>query len=123
MGTPLHDAIKEKILDPALKDRHHMIKGEIVSYNNIMNRANVLVDNRYGIGKKIFNGVPVQIGSGGVHSAGPFVGSEVWITFIGGNVFYPRIVSLADENYQYHTREALRHSRKGALIPDSLMRL
>lgn len=99
-----------------------MIKGVVTSYNNIMNRASVEVDNRYGVGKRVLNGVPVQLGAGGVHSAGPFVGSEVWITFIGGNVYYPRIVSLADENYQYNTRETLRHKRKGALIPDSLTR-
>lgn len=120
--SSLHEAIKDKILDPALKDRHHMIKGTIRSYNNVLNRANVEIDNRYGVGKRMLNGVPVQLGSGGVHSAGPFEGTEVWITFIGGNIYYPRIVALADENYRYNTRENLRHRRKGAVVPDSLTR-
>jgi hypothetical protein len=120
--SSLIDAINDKVVKPALRDRHHMIKGTVTEYSNIMNRASVVVNNPYGQGKRTFNGVPVQIGSGGVHSAGPWVGSEVWMEYIGGNIFYPRIVSLADENYQYGTREQMRHSRKGALIPDSLTR-
>jgi hypothetical protein len=120
--NPLHDAIKEKIVNPALRDRLHTIKGVVTYYDNKMNRASVEVNNPYGIGRKTFNGVPVQLGSGGTHSAGPFVGQEVWMNFIGGNVFYPRIVSLADENYEQNTREKMRHRRKGSLVPDSLMR-
>lgn len=121
--NPLHEAIKSKIVEPALKDRHHMIRGKIVAYNNILNRASVEVNNPYGVGRRVFHGVPVQLGSGGVHSAGPFVGDEVWIAFIGGNIFYPRIVSLVDENYQYNTREErMRHRRKGVFIPDSITR-
>lgn len=120
---PLHEAIKQKILEPALKDRQHMIKGTIRSYDNQKNVADVEVNNPFGAGRRIFELVPVQLGSGGVHSAGPFVGDEVWMTYIGGSVMHPRIISLADENYERNTRESrMRSRRKGALIPDSLMR-
>jgi hypothetical protein len=120
--SSLHDVIKDKVVEPMLRDRQHMIRGRVTRYNHIMNRATVVTNNRYGLGKKEFHGVPVQIGSGGVHSAGPFEGQDVWMTFVGGNILHPRIVSLADENYQFNTRESLRHRRKGALIPDSLVR-
>ena len=122
MHSTLAAAIKNNIVEPALKERHHMTKAVVTEYDNLSNRANVSINNPYGQGKKQLIGVPIQLGSGGVHSAGPFKGDEVWLEYIGGNILYPRIVSLADEDYRYGTREKMRHSRKGALVPDSIGR-
>ena len=121
--NPLHEAIKDKIVEPALKDRHHMTKGVVVSYNNTLNRATVEIDNRYGVGKRTLQGVPVQLGSGGVHSAGPFVGSEVWVTFIGGNVFYPRIVSIADSFDAMISERPYRKYNKSMSVNDALLEI
>lgn len=121
--NPLQQAIKDKVVDPALKDRKHMVHGVVRFYDNHSNRATVEINNPYGTGRRMLDAVPVQIGSGGVHAAGPFEGDEVWVTFLGGNILYPRITAMGDPTYEDTTREArLRHRRKGALVPDSLTR-
>lgn len=121
MQSRLQEEIKNKVVDPILHDRHHMVKGTVLYYNNLMNRATVEIHNRVGPGRKRLDGVPVQLGGGGFHSAGPFKGDEVWVSFIGGNIFFPRVVALADENYEFNTRaERMRHRRKGSLVPDSI---
>lgn len=121
--NPLQQAIKEKVVGPALQERKHMVYGKVMFYDNISNRATVEINNPYGAGRRLLDAVPVQIGSGGVHAAGPFAGDEVWVTFIGGNILYPRITALGDPTYETTTREKrMRHRRKGALVPDSLGR-
>lgn len=121
--NPLHEAIKDKIVTPALSGRLHPVIGSVVHYDNIQNFAIVETDNPFGVGRVTFDNVPIQIGSGGVHSAGPFVGDEVWMSFLNGNPLFPRITALADEDYMNTTRsDRLKHRRKGSMIPDSLMR-
>ena len=118
--NPLHEAIKEKIVQPMLKERLHTLRGKIVAYDNKLNRANVEIDNPYGVGKRTLEHVPLQIGSGGVHSAGPFVGDDVWVAFVDGNILNPKIIVLADEQYEHNTRQRMQHRRKGAFLPDSI---
>lgn len=115
----LHQIIKDKVVQPMLRERMHPTKGTILFYDNQTNTATVEIPNITDQGKHRLTNVPVQTGSGGVHSAGPFVGDEVWVIFLGGNLFLPRIVSIADERYQDRTRaRRFRHERKGAYIPD-----
>lgn len=118
--TPLQQLIHNTVVQPALKERLHQIKAKIEEYDNENNRAKISFVNPFGPGRKTIDNVPLQLGSGGVHSAGPYPGDEVWVSFINGNVNFPRITSLADEAYRYRTRENMRHTRKGSLIPDYL---
>src|SRR5205085_1377011 len=117
MNPFFHDMIREKVVDPVLRDRVHPIKATIVSYNNYSNMARIRFLNPFGQGEKELGSVPLQLGSGGVHSAGPFPGDQVWVTFLHGNLTRPRIVSLADDNYYEGTREErLKHERQGTMI-------
>lgn len=121
MSNPIHDAIRKSVLEPALKERLHTVKGRVLDYDNINNLAVVEISNPHGAGKKTISGVPVQI-VGGHHQAGPFKDDHVWVSFMGGNLYYPRVTSIADEVYTNTTRPRLKHTRQGAYIPDSYTR-
>lgn len=117
-ANPLHEIIKCQIVEPALGNRIHPIRATVQFYNNYHNTATIRFKNPFSPGEREMNAVPVQIGSGGVHAAGPFPGDQVWVQFLGGNMMQPRIVSLADEDYVTNTRETrLKHQRQGTMIP------
>lgn len=95
-------------------------KGVVVVYNNEHNYCMAEIDNPYGGGKMLLEYVPVQM-SGGVHTAGPFVGDEVWIEFTSGKLELPKVVGFADRQYEKETREKkMKHKKKGANIPERL---
>lgn len=114
----LKQAIVDSVVQPYANSVFDTLLAEIVNYDTIKNRATIRFQNPKGTGTMELDNVPVQIGSGGIHSAGPFVGDHVWVSFQNKSPLHPKIVSLADEAYQYRTRERIKHSRKGAFIPD-----
>jgi hypothetical protein len=116
----LKGLIHSEVVLPALRERLHPIRAVVVGYNNYNNTANVRYLDPEGGGERELARVPIQIGSGGVHSAGPFPGDEVWVNFLGGSAMYPRIVALADEDYQEKTRAKLKHERQGSLVPNKI---
>ena len=121
--NPLQQSIKENVLDPILKERLHMSPGKVIRYNHVQHRADVEVRNPVSAGFRVLYDVPIMIGAGGVHGAALDEGDEVWVTYLGGNSMHPRITAMADQNYAETTRERkMRHTKKGALIPDSIMR-
>jgi hypothetical protein len=121
---PLHAIIHKEIVGPALMKRIHPIQAKILDYDNKNNLAMVEFKSPFGLGMMSIPAVPVVIGSGGVHSAGPFIGDQVWLTFLNGNENMPRITGLVNElKYQEQVREGrMKHERKGSLIPDTLIR-
>jgi len=118
MQRLIHDAV----VAPALKERVHDIRALVTKYDDVKNIASVSFPSIHGEGYTELDNVPVQIGSAGFHSAGPFVGDEVWISFIGGSMLMPQIVSLADRQYKLRTREyRLKHEKQGAYLPDNII--
>ena len=119
MGNKLKDAIVEKVITPHLNNYMHPVKAKVIDYDHIYNFASVMFESPNSLGHIELLNVPVQLGSGGVHSAGPFPGDEVWVMFSEGDIKKPKIVALADEEYKTLTRELRqKHSRKGAYVPD-----
>ena len=121
MGS-LKEFITEEIIKPEIGKNHQPVKAVILEYDNSTNRAQVMYKDSFqadGI-TQLFD-VPLQIGSGGSHSAGPFTGDEVWISFLGGDVKRPIIISLVDEDYENKTRGTRnKHMRKGSLMPNMI---
>jgi hypothetical protein len=118
----LKEFIQKEIVQPQLDNYHQPVKAKVLGYNEVMNRATIQYkDSFQPNGYTVLSDVPVQLGSGGVHSAGPFYGDEVWVTFLGGDVKRPTIVALVDEGYAQRTRaQRYKHSRKGSYIADSI---
>ena len=112
--------IHKTVVTPALKERLHGARGYVVSRDHHHSTATVEFTSIHGEGKTVLDNVPIQIGSSGFHSAGPFPGDEVWISFMGGNILHPQITSIIDCQYYLKTREyRLRHNGKGTHLPDS----
>lgn len=118
--STLKDSIMENIVKPHTNMSFGTVLAEVYNYDNITNRAKIAFKDPKGTGFIKLENVPIQLGSGGVHSAGPFVGDHVWVSFMNNSPLYPKIVALADEAYQVNTREKTKHVRKGAFIPDSI---
>lgn len=115
---PLKDLIYEKIVKPYNDNTFDTVVANIVSYNNIKNKASIEFQDPKGSGLIELDNVPVQLGTGGVHSAGPFVGDQVWVSFVNKSLMHPKIVSLCDEKYVINTRNKLTHTRKGSYLPE-----
>jgi hypothetical protein len=116
--SELSKAIKTKVLEPHLNQFYDMIKATILEYDNSHNRAKIKFDDPRGSGFIELEDVPVQLGSGGVSSSGPFIDDEVWISFENKNIFSPKIVSLCDEQFNNKTKERFNHSLQGAYLPE-----
>ena len=116
----LKDYIAENIVKPQMSNLTHPVKAMVMRLNDKDNRADIFYKDALQDGgiTQLFD-VPIQLGSGGSKSAGPFPGDEVWVTFGGGDVKRPQITALVDENYKNKTRETrMKHLRKGSLVPD-----
>lgn len=119
MGNFLHDQIRE-IVKPMFQEIMHPTKGVVLDYSNESNYAVVEIPHPHMAGKMVLPLVPVQI-MNGVHTPGPFPGDEVWVEFTGGKVSMPKVVSIADRNYNTNTRQVrLKHDQKGPFVPDIL---
>lgn len=122
-SNPLHEAIHQKVVKPALNNRLHDTPGRIMKYNNNTNRATVQFKSPVSGEELIHNNIPIELGSGGFHSAGPFVGDQVWLSFRQGNANNPYISAFIDEEYELGRRQSrLLHKRQGPMVPDSIGR-
>ena len=114
----LKNQIIESIVKPVENSHYDLTQGEIIYYDEKTNKAKVQIRDPRGGGSMALENVPVQLGSGGVHSAGPFQGDIVWVSFQNRNPLFPKIISLADRNYQVNTRERFSHGEKGGYVTD-----
>lgn len=88
--------------------------GKIISYDEILNKANVLVSSSGSF--TTLEDVPVQLSGKGIFSSKLKVDDLVYIQYNNGSIFQPKIVGFADEDYSNNTREASKHIRKGTLL-------
>ena len=110
----LKSEILNKIVKPMENTYYDMVQAEVLSYSEITNKAQIEFQDPRGGGIMVLDNVPVQIGSGGVHSSGPFVGDAVWVNFNNRNPLYPKIIALGDKDYKNNTRERYSHEKQGA---------
>ena len=116
----LKEQIKQLVKE-VNKEKIYTAEGTIVVFDNETMLADVKIPNTNGGGMFRLNKVPMQIGSGGVSQAGPFVGDKVIVSFKNGNIANPVITSLLDKQYSNNFRSIREtHSRKGALCPDNI---
>jgi hypothetical protein len=98
-----------------MKNKFTNAQGQVISYNETHNLADVyvpaLVDGT-GINLK---DVPVQIAGNGLHQSSLKRGDNVYIQFNNGSIFQPKILGKSDELYATHTRKDETHLRKGEL--------
>lgn len=113
--------IKDNIVTPSVREISNTAVGVVIAYDNDTNRACIDYKDPFTDGMVRVYDVPLQIGSGGVHSAGPFNGDGVIIQFEGGNKSKPRVIALLEDDYLNSIREGrTKHERKGAYMPDMI---
>lgn len=111
----------ENVVKPYVKNYLHQVKAKVITYDHNTNLATIAFNSIHGQGYVTLFGVPVQLGSGGVHSAGPFQGDDVWVSFHNGDIKLPTVVALSDDDHKNNTRRARqKHARKGSYVPDSI---
>lgn len=116
-------ALYDSIVRPALNQLQHTVQATVIAYDNKSNTAVIDYRSPHSDGMTRLYGVNVQIGSGGVHSAGPFPGDEVVVNFVNSDAKNPLIVALVNSDYIDEVRDArLRHEQQGALLPFSLIK-
>jgi hypothetical protein len=118
--SDLKKTIQKKILEPYNNNIFDTILAKVTAYDNLKNRATITFNDPKNTGAITLENVPVQLGSGGFHSAGPFPGDQVWVTFANKSLLQPKIVSLADERYQINTRNKLQHKKQGSYLTDRI---
>lgn len=117
----IQQQIRDTVVEPYISKLAKNTTGHIKSIDNEHMVATVCVTNQHGYGQLELTGVPIQIGSGGLSQAGPFVGDRVIVEYQNFNPHTPVIVSILDRNHDTITREQrLKHERKGAYIPDEI---
>lgn len=116
----LKKAIIDKVVQPHLNGSYNTVYAQVTQYDSVKNKASIEFQDAKSQGLMAIDNVPVQLGSGGVHSAGPFAGDHVWVTFANNSPLQPKIVALADENYNTSTREKLKHISQGTYVPDNI---
>lgn len=104
-------------------DRENMktTEGEIVAFNNETMLCDIKILHPFSSGMLRLNNVPMQLGSGGLSQAGPFIGDKCMVSFINGNLHNPYILSLLDTNHENNFRKIReKHERKGCYTPDNI---
>lgn len=114
-------AIYEHVVKPAIAKLAGATTGTVISYNNITNTATVIARSPVSGRTITMHNVPVQIGVGGFHSAGPFPGDTVEIQFKNNNIMNPVIVAFSDYEYELKTRNMrYYHPEQGTFLPDCI---
>ncbi len=117
----LQKAIYKKVVEPAIRAVPRTTRATVLEYDGVHNICKIQFHLPFIDGMVEMDRVPVQIGSGGFHSAGPFEGDEVWVDFANGDYRRPQVVSLADRFNIFQTREnRLKHTKKGVYVVDSI---
>ena len=117
----IQQQIVDNVVEPYMNKLSKTTTGHIKEMNHEHMVATVCVSNPHGYGQLELTAVPIQLGSGGVSQAGPFIGDRVMIEYQNFNPHTPVIVSILDRNHDTITREQrLKHERKGAYVPDEI---
>lgn len=114
----LKEQLIKEVFRPMENTHYDMIQAEVVSYEETTNKARIEFQDPRGGGLMRLDGVPVQLGSGGVHSSGPFAGDIVWVNFHNRNPLFPKIIALGDKDYEKNSRERYSHEKQGAYVTD-----
>lgn len=108
------DKLIKDIINPVTSQIFTNSIGKIISYDEVLNKANVLVSSSGSY--TTLEDVPVQLSGKGVFSSKLKRDDLVYIQYNNGSVFQPKIIGFADEDYSNNTRESSKHLRKGSLV-------
>lgn len=108
------DSLVKNVISPHTSQMFSNSIGKVVSYDEIHNKADVLVSSSGAF--TTLEGVPIQLSGRGIMTSKVQVDDLVYIQYNNGSVFQPKIVGFADEDYSNKTRENSRHLRKGSLL-------
>lgn len=108
------DTLIKNVINPATSQIFTNSIGKIITYDEILNKANVLVSSSGSY--TTLEDVPVQLSGKGVFSSKLKQDDLVYIQYNNGSIFQPKIVGFADEDYSSNTRESSKHMRKGTLL-------
>lgn len=109
------NSLVENILTPSMKTKLTNATGQVVSYNETHNLADIYIPSIIDGNGLSLKEVPVQIAGIGLHQSSLKRGDSVYVQFNNGSVFQPKILGKADELYATHTKTAETHLRKGEL--------
>lgn len=108
------DNLIKNVINPATSQIFTNSIGKIISYDEILNKATVLVSSSGSY--TTLEDVPVQLSGKGVFSSKLKQDDLVYIQYNNGSVFQPKVIGFADEDYSNNTRESSKHLRKGTLV-------
>ena len=95
----IKEILKKEILEPALNNRAHDTVGFITRYNPATNKASAQFHNPNNGTKMFAHGISISMPPNGFHPVEPKAGDKCLISFEHGDIAYPRIVMIYDENY------------------------
>jgi hypothetical protein len=98
-SNPLREAIKRLVVNPALETRVHGTAGRVVAINKENNRA--IVEFYVNGAKVVRHNVPISKNSSMVDSKKIKDEEYVWISFVGGSLQDPVIVSKFEPYYNW----------------------
>lgn len=95
----IKDILEEEVLKPAMDKRILTLSGWVLSYDKVRNCMNVsVIDPRTG-GRTILQDVIYCVSMYGFHGIEPRSGFRALVTFDGGNMNSPKVVSTFDDNF------------------------
>lgn len=112
----LKEKIFKDVVNPSMKSNFTNAMGEIVTYDEYNNLAEVYISNAKDAQGITLERVPVQLNGKGVYSSQLKAGDMVYLQFNNGSIFQPKITGVADEIYGSNTREKQKHTRKGSFL-------
>lgn len=111
----------EQLIRPELNKLMTSTEGHVLAIYADHMYADVRIHHPYGEGQYVLKNVPVQMGSGGLSQSGPFCGDKVIVNFKNNNILTPVISGILETNYKDSWASVrLKHSRKGAVVPDKI---
>jgi len=114
----IHQAIYDKVVQPAIRNIPGPSKAWVIEYNMETNRATIEMNSPLSDGRVRHYHVPVMH-MGGLSRSGPFRGQEVMVLFVGSYT-RPIIIADIDLSYSSNTRQSQSHRRKGGWLPDNV---
>lgn len=117
----LQRRIIDEIVKPEMQKMVSSVEGHILQLYDANMFADVRIQSINGSGQQTLFKVPIQMGSGGMSQSGPFKGDKVIVNFKNNNQLMPVIVSILETNFDANWQQTrTKHSRKGAVCPDSI---
>lgn len=115
MNNRLSSQIERKIIKKNRIQQFNTLRATVTSYDNFRNRADIIFDSPNSSGKMVLEKVPVAIHGRGFKPLPLKKGDFVWVTFINNSPHLPKIISLADEDYEIGTRTEYNHLRSSSV--------